>query len=239
MKKVKKTAAIILSMALLFTFLSIPALAANTEGAGIIVNGVDITVDPEEEISRAMAGISDLQMASVISSEAPATISSSNSSDPYNLHNTYTTVRKIETPRTCSASDSNGDIYAKTTVVVLSADKSNSDSKNKDYVTAYATVYWRDNFGMQNDFLGASGGWDRDVDPATGSRPSLSNRKVSIEAYDDASHTETEYFKPLSNTFEYSQSDFEKSAWKLILRTYVTIDSDAVLELAVASSMFT
>ena len=208
---------------------------SNIEGK-IYVDGVDITVDVEEEITRAIEGITDLQ---IPDSKSPIAVVSGEL-DEQCLIETYTTTRMIQAPyNNAYMAGENEPIYATTSVAVLSKDKSDSGSKNKNYVTAYATVYWRDNLGIGNEFLGASGGWDLDTDPSTGRKPSLSNRRVTLEAYLDASNYVDDTFTPSGNTFEYSEDDFDYMGFILSVDTSVKINSDSTLTLHVASGLLT
>lgn len=198
----------------------------------IYVDGVDITVNYNEEISRAIDGKTDLPTS--YSNTPIAVVSGDFEAQSVD---TYTTTRKIQVQ---SIEDSISEpIYATTSVAVLSNEKSDSDSVNAHYVTAYITVYWRDNLGPKNDFLGASGGWDVDVDPNTGKKPSLSNRKVTLNAYYDASNWIRKPFACYSNTFNYSESDFDYSALLLMVETYVDIGADDSLEFSVSSGILT
>lgn len=188
-----------------------------------VVDGVDITIDIEEEISRAKMGITDIDI--------PAPVAISGDIDDVQI---YTTTRKIDQAKSC-----NEQMYATTTVAVmpLSDEKSETNSENDYYVTAYGTLYWRDNLGTKNDFLGASGGWDCDTNPETKKKPTLSGRTVKLEAGTNARDGVKKTFNYSSNSFEIAQSEFNYSKLFLTMRTYVTVDSTKKLELYVSPGL--
>lgn len=223
----KKFLSIVLCLTII---MSLSATAFATESAmqtgQILVDGVDITIDIDEEISRAKKGITDI--------DTPSMMVASSDCDDVQL---YTTTRRIEHPK----SNSGEQLYATTSVAVmpLANEKTDSNSVNANYVTAYGTIYWRDNFGPDNDFLGASGGWDADVNPDTNKKPALSKRSVKLEAGTDARDGVEKTFNFSSNTFEIKESDFDYTRLFLTMRTYVTIDSKNKLTLIVQSSPFT
>lgn len=198
----------------------------------VCVNGVDVTVDIKEEISRAMKGISDLSC-------DPIVIASCDVDEELTVE-TYTTTRKIQMGLTSDIDNSGTSIYATTAVAVASQDKADTGSKYSNYVTAYATIYWTDNFGISNKFLGASGGWDVDVNPNTGVKPTLSNRTITLGAYYQASTSAEKKFTTSSNTFNFSESDFDYYGWMLSVETSVKISGvTKPLELQVASGLLT
>lgn len=188
----------------------------------IVVDGVDITIDIEEEIYRAKMGITDIDM--------PGVLSVLNDCNDVQL---YTTTRKLGNMKS-----GNEQIYATTSVAImpLANEKSNTDSVNDYYVTAYGTLYWRDNFGPQNDFLGASGGWDCDVNPKTNKKPSLSGREVRLEASTSSRDGVSKTFRYSSNTFEIDESDFDYTRLFFAMYTNVTIDSTNELQLLISPS---
>ncbi len=219
-----------LSLIIVFALVMMTATTAfatenNPSSQRIIVDGVDITIDIEEEIYRAKMGITDI--------DTPVAFSVSSNSDDVQL---YTTTRKLG-----HLKNSDEEMYATTSVAVmpLANEKSDSDSHNLHYVTAYGTLYWRDNWGTDNDFLGASGGWDCDTNPETNKKPSLSGRRVKLSAITTARDGVDKTFNVSSNSFEFEESDFDYTRLTLTMRTYVTIDSTNKLQLLVQTSPFT
>lgn len=203
----------------------------------VYFNGTDITVNPEEEISRAIAGISDpVQNIPVI--DISASFEELAATGDFTVSK-YVTTREIQMPTTFSVTNSGEKIYATTGVAVLSNEKTETDSKVQNYVTAYATLYWRDNMGLVNDFLGASGGWDVDRDPTTGKTATLSNRSVNLEWYFDASNRGDKDFSFSTNTFNISESSFDYSAWKFAVHTSAKLSTSTLpLKLSVLTSYF-
>ena len=200
-----------------------PAEMAATDTPQAIVDGIDITVDIEEEIQRAISGITDL--------ESPPNEITINSPEG-TIVETYTTTREIKLPTSTYSSVSKEyttapKIYATTSVALLSTEKTSSDINNKDYVTAYGTIYWRDNAGMFNDFIKASGGWKTDINPNTGKAPTLSKRSVTMRAYLDASNDKYKTFGISSNSWTIYRSSFSYSAWIFHAKMSVTINNSA------------
>ena len=226
----KRFLALVLCVAVLMSFHVVAFATEYTPLEGrIIVDGVDITIDIEEEIYRAKNGITDVDM--------PSMMTISSDSDDLQL---YTTTRKISTAKPL---DNDAQLYATTSVAVMplaSEDKLDTDSINYFHVTAYGTVYWRDNLGINNDFLGASGGWDPDTNPDTGKLPVLSNRQIELRASQFEPKDIVKNFTTTKNTFEISKSQFNyDKMWSYVLTTNVLIDSTNKLRLRVESGFFT
>jgi len=176
----KKFLCAVLSIVCIFTLVS-AAFAAESGASSnrVIYKGVDITVDVEEEIFRAMNGITDVEPLETYSLE------SDGASD-----NTYKTVRKI--------GDIAGDgscVYATTTV------KTSERIDNMDYVTAHGVIYWVDNLGPSNNLVAVSGGWDVDQRP-DGSYPRLSRRYLTVSGGSTA--TNSKYHKRRLDSDRYS-----------------------------------
>lgn len=245
MKRLKFKATSKLAIALVLSLLCLPisAFAAEVETEAhlsnvtdrVYLNGVDITVNPEEEISRAVAGITD-SVLSAPTIDFSTSIQSFSEANELTLVSKHTTTREIEVPNLVSSLKSDEKIYATTNVAVLSNEKSETNSKTQNYVTAYLTLYWRDNVGMRNDFLGASGGWDVDKNPSTGKVATLSNRVVTLQWVFDASNQGSKNFYPSSNTFNIPESSFDYSTLAFILTSTVKINGSSTLKLTVQTS---
>ncbi len=238
----KKTFALLMAASMSFASL-VPAFAAsqNLIQTEILCDDVNIALNVEEEIERAMNGITDIKLPQDNEKDfVKAFIADEygNKADvPVEI---YTTTRKISSLQNVSLEDGNSEIYATTAVAVLaSKDKSDTNSKNKYHVTAYATIYWRDNFGTKNEFLSASGGWDPDVDPDTGRKPSLSNATVTLEGKTDARDQDNKTFQYSTTTFEIPSSSFNFKHTSYILRTSIDVNSKDTLKLIVETGLFT
>lgn len=235
--KVKSVGSFFIAVLFSISFLSVSALATSPSDVNthqkVYFNGTDITVNPEEEISRAIAGISDpVQNAPVI--DISASFEELAATGDFTVSK-YVTTREIQIP----VINSREKIYATTGVAVLSNEKTETDSKVQNYVTAYATLYWQDNPGIVNNFLGASGGWDVDRDPTTGKTATLSNRTVNLEWYYDASHRGDKDFFFSTNTFNISKSSFNFSAFSFAVNTSVKLSTSTLpLKLSVLTSFF-
>lgn len=129
---------------------------------------MDVTVDVEEEIQRAISGITDLPIANTL--ELMTLFMEGNDEI-----DAYTTTRRIDVPNT------NGEVYATITFAIWgSEEKVETGVENSNYVTAYGTLYWIDHLGSENEFIKASGGWNVDVNPSTGKKAMLSNRRIEL-----------------------------------------------------------
>ena len=217
----KKFTSAVLAFAMLISAMVCGASAADApaDDFRIIVDGYDITVDTEEEISRALLGITDLESAPAEVSVTPM--------DGCDVE-VYTTTREIKLPEESSFSvmsdgEPDSKIYATTSVAVLSAEKESSDQETKWNITTTATIYWRDNFGMLNDFLGASGEWIPHEDPDTWQYPTMTNRKVQLEADFDAGNRYRENFNMSSNSWRIRKSEFDCTAWVFFARMSINV----------------
>lgn len=202
-----------------------------------VIDGVDVTVDIDEEINRALNGITDLKVLQKDLNELVSAniIDENGNAAPAEV---YSTTREIKLPKESELTNDSSKIYATTSISTFATNKSDTDSANKYYVTAYGTIYWKDNRGTKNEFISASGGWSTDVDPSTKKKPSLSNILVTMEGYNSASETKIVHFYP-GKTFTLSKSDFNYTYFKFSLHTYVTVNSKHKLELHGSTSMFT
>lgn len=222
----KKILSLLLCGAMAMSF-STNVLAAGEEvlssmdSSPVIINGVDVTVDVEEEMQRAISGITDLPIANT-----PELMTLSMEED--NEVDTYTTTRRIDVP------NANGEVYATTTFAIWgSEEKVETGTKNSNYVTAYGTLYWIDHFGLDNEFVKASGGWNVDVNPSTGKKATLSNRSIRLYGQCSASDRVTKDFKTTSNTFTIDRTMMLDKRQFYSLTTKVTINASTILELRV------
>lgn len=189
----------------------------------VYVNGVDITVNIEEEIERAKNHITDVEIdLDSVPGGIVFTKEAVTGEETACVMETYTTTREISLP------DYGGDnkIYATTNVSVLASDKSDTSTETLYYVTATATIYWRDNLGIYNDFLGASGTWVAATDPSTGRKSTISNRKVKLRGIQFQSSTETKANdEPSINSFTIPASALDDGYWAYEIQTTATITS--------------
>ena len=148
--------------------------------------------------------------------------------------------KELDIPATLSANNT-GKVYATTAVATtaLSEDKSDSNLKNKYFVTAYGTIYWRDNVGPDNEFLGASGGWDRDRDPDTGFLPALSNAKVDMQGQHGAGTYVHKLFYPTTYQFNIDKSQFNYVKYSFWFDSTITVDGSNTLSLHVSTGLLT
>lgn len=107
------------------------------------------------------------------------------------------------------------------------------------YVTAYGTVYWRDNLGVNNEFLGASGGWDSDINPATNKKPTLSNKSATIHGQSYARDYVYKQITPTGMTYSISKSSFNYKRWEFWLTSAVTVNGKDKLNLKVSTRFLT
>lgn len=231
-KHEKEFLAIGLTIGVLMSLLSLPISAMENQTANA---SSWMSIDIEQEINRALNGKTDLALNAAV----PAQAFLVNEDGMKETVEVYTTTRKLENPIMLEASVSEP-VYATTTVAVLamSEDKSDTDSNNDYYVTAYGTIYWRDNFGTDNEFLGALGGWKRDKDPDTGTYPQLTNAKVKLTGITYASDFVAELFYPSSTTYNISASQFEYVRRSYWLDADITVNGSNVLQLRVTTSIF-
>lgn len=224
---------------LLITMMVLPLMtsAALAEGSVDFCDEIYPLVNINDEICRALNSETDLRIANT----GEASIEKSDGSKE--LVKVYTTTRAIEMPMVMTVDDaSNGQIYATTTVATfaLSNEKTDSNSVNDYYVTAYGTVYWRDNLGTVNEFLGASGGWRCDKDPNTDKIPKLSDAKVKMQGQGNARDYISKWFRNLSTTgFTIKESDFDYTRFSFWFDSYVTINGEDTLKLTVGTSILT
>lgn len=161
------------------------------------------SINTEEEINRALNGISDIPVGRLGNSFASFYIDENGNEVPIE---TYVTVRKLS-----GNTRSGGTVYA-VTGVTRGTDKTSSDSYNKYDVTAYGTIYWRDNAFSHNDFLGASGGWDADYGASTG------NRTAKLTGSSSASNYDTDSWS-VGTSFDFDESDFDYSHTSFSMKT--------------------
>lgn len=238
MKKIVSLTLICLMLSAMF----IPAAATEkADTSRIIVDGVDITIDIEDEIRRAMSGITDIEVnPDFFSAELIA-----DEDDVCTSVKTYTTTREITLTTNNNAvcmtdTSTESKIYATTCVSVLANEKNDSNSNIKNGVTAYGTIYWRDNFGLHNDLLGISGGWAAEKDPTTGNAPTIYSRDIRVEWYYDAKHRDNKHYTPSSNSFSYSQSQLGNwVGWRFALDTTAKTTKGLEVTLHVETGIFT
>lgn len=211
----KKFTSAVLAFAMLLSAMVCGASAADApaDDFRVIVDGYDITVDTEEEVSRALLGITDLESAPAEVSVTPI--------DGYDIE-VYTTTREIKLPEETTFSAMSSEepapkIYATTTLAVFAANKESSGEAYKYGIKGTATIYWRDNFGEFNDFLSAYGEWIPD------GQPKIIGRKVQLEAYYDASNRYKEDFSISSNSWNISESEFDCTARTFVARPSISI----------------
>lgn len=228
--KMKKILSLLLCGAMVMS-LSTNVLAAREEelslmdSSPVIINGVDITVDVEEEMQRAISGITDLPTANT-----PEVMMLSMEED--NGVDTYTTTRRIDVPNI------DGEVYATTTFAIWdSEEKVETGTKNSNYVTAYGTLYWIDHFGPENEFVKASGGWSVDVNPSTGKKATLSNRRIELYGQNSVSDRIPKSFKITGNTFTIDRTMMLDKKQTYSLTTKVTINASITLKLMVQTSI--
>lgn len=180
----KRLITLILSLTLLCS-LGLPAVAADVSATG--TNNLYGQIDIDEEIDRAINGITDVESEDIIG-RATATIKGKNGTENVPVPvDVYVTTRRItlDTPIVCATDTQEIEtnvMYATTGVAVLSSSKSVTDSKEKNYVTATVTLYWIDNLGVRNELESVSGGWVSAINPSTGTYPYLTNRSVYLYA---------------------------------------------------------
>lgn len=242
-----------LTVLMLCSMMSVSAFAANINDTEevterVFVNGVDVTINVDEEIARAINGITDINVSDM---DAPLVVAVASTSDNSMPVEVYSTTRKINLPISSTAVATNqsnsvnaeSTIYATTSVALLAAtgeEKSDDNSENERYVTAYGTIYWRDNFGMGNDFLGASGGWKRDINPNTNQYPTLSSEKsILLVGQTDARDRVHEWFYTTGMSFYISEDDFDYTRHLFWFDSTVEIDGEYDFTLNVSTSMFT
>lgn len=233
MMKSKKIFSILFALTLIFSTAT-SAFAASNEAC--IEKNSWIYVNIDEEIERALKDETDLNLN--IPSEA--ILEKADGTDK--LVQVYTTTREIATPNTMTTDSSeHGKVYATTAVaaVTMSEDKSDTDSVNDYYVTAYGTVYWRDNLGVNNEFLGASGGWDSDINPATNKKPTLSNKSATIHGQSYARDYVYKQITPTGMTYSISKSSFNYKRWEFWLTSAVTVNGKDKLNLKVSTGFLT
>ena len=221
-----------LSLVIVFALVMMTATTAFAKDSNADVFSVNV----DEEIYNALNGITDLEVNDP--SFAKAVFEKEDGTQE--ILQVYTTTKELDIPATLSANNT-GKVYATTAVATtaLSEDKSDSNLKNKYFVTAYGTIYWRDNVGPDNEFLGASGGWDRDRDPDTGFLPALSNAKVDMQGQHGAGTYVHKLFYPTTYQFNIDKSQFNYVKYSIWFDSTITVDGSNTLSLHVSTGLLT
>lgn len=196
MKKHKKIGGAFISVVLLFV-LCVSTVAAkdleyldqmNILSENDIYMLVD-SIDLEQEYVRAKMGLSDIPVTEEMIDLCQASITDENGNTEY--LSTVGTIKKLgciqRSKKVC-------DVY---TLTVFSSDtKTDSGSAQKNGTTAYGSLTWIDNFGIENELVSVSGGWT----PGYGEQ--LLDRSVTYGADNDSAKSALKY--PSSNSFSYN-----------------------------------
>ena len=179
-------------------------------------------IDYEQEYLRAKAGLSDLPITKEIMDACEASII--NADGNKQILETYATVKKLG-----QVQRSNGlnNVYSLT---VFSATKTNSGNAQKWDTTAYGTVTWIDNLGMQNEMVNAAGGW------TPGYNDELTDRAVEYGAMTNDENSSAWRY-PAGNSFSYDGNSNMKG-WVIFLDSTVNVKG-SLLRLRVTSSILT
>lgn len=211
----KRLITLILSLTLLCS-LGLPAVAADVSATG--TNNLYGQIDIDEEIDRAINGITDVESEDIIG-RATATIKGKNGTENVPVPvDVYVTTRRItlDTPIVCATDTQEIEtnvMYATTGVAVLSSSKSVTDSKEKNYVTATVTLYWIDNLGVRNELESVSGGWVSAINPSTGTYPYLTNRSVYLYANQSTMSPIDKTITVSGNNFYIDGSNMPSNYW--------------------------
>lgn len=220
MKRRNSAFSAILSLVVALTFpLSAFAYEANDYTSEGIESGM--LIDLNEEICRALDGVTDLE-----TTEFAAYVTASTPVDVYVTTRALTSSQTRSVYSAFGVEDNQSNVYATTSVAVLSSDdneKDVSNSKVKNYVTATITIYWRDNFGLCNDFLGASGGWTLAKNPNTNTYPYLADRSVYLYATQSTCSPFGKSYSISSNSFYIEADKMPANYWAYSITSTVTI----------------
>ena len=93
--------------------------------------------------------------------------------------------------------------------------------------------------GVNNEFLGASGGWDSDINPATNKKPTLSNKSATIHGQSYARDYVYKQITPTGMTYSISKSSFNYKRWEFWLTSAVTVNGKDKLNLKVSTGFLT
>ena len=179
------------------------------------------SISLETEVYNAVNGISDIPITPAMLDGVSATITDKNGNLIEDV-DVDMTVRQL-------SSRSLGTTYVAT--YVARANKTDSDTTEKDGVIATATVTWNDILGTTNELISVSGGWDVNGDSLTG-------RKVEYGSKSLTGETNPHSQKVYSNNFFFSPDDV--TGYTLYVKTTATISStDNVITLYVESKITT
>lgn len=220
MKRKNSALSIILALVVALTFpVSSFAYEANEDTLADIESGM--LIDLNEEINRALDGITDLE-----TTEFAASVAASIPVDVYVTTRALTSSQTRSVYSAFGSEDNQSNVYATTSVAVLSSDdneKEVTDSEAKKYVTATITIYWRDNAGLCNDFLGASGGWTIAKNPTTNTYPYLADRGVYLRATQATQSSFGESYAISNDTFYIDADKMPVGYWSYSITSTVTI----------------
>lgn len=233
MKGMKKVVRSVISVTMLFvlSFSTVKAEASlsqkNVSGLQLVSEDkiVELTnaLNYQREYTRATAGLSDIPVTKEVLDACEASITDSNGNKE-NL-TVYATVKKLGQVQ---HSKSISNIY---TLSVFASTKTDSGSGQKYQTTAYGSVTWIDNFGLQNKLVSVAGGW------MPGNNNQLLNRVVSYGA--QTNNPDSSVSVALSeneNSYSYAATE-SMQGWVLFCDSNVKVDG-ADLRLRVISSIF-
>lgn len=174
----KKFISLLLALALVSS-LSITAFARETE-TGAVSESWE-TLDIDEEIDRALNGVTDVTIPADMQGVASAYVADVDGNKLDVPVDVYVTTRKLETPKSglekAGVDVQEEVVYATTAVAVMATDKMDTSTGRKANVRGSLSILWTDVFGVQNNFRGLSGGWTID----SGTTATLSNRMFSLK----------------------------------------------------------
>lgn len=180
------------------------------------------TIDYEQEYLRANAGLSDIPVTKEMLSLCEASITDSDGNEQ--ILDTYATVKRLGQVQ---RSNGLGNVYSLT---IFSATKTDSGTAQKSNTTAYGTVTWIDNLGLENKMVNASGGWN------SGYNDQLLNRAVEYGAMTNNNNSSA-FRNPSGNQFSYDGNSNMKGL-VIFLDSTVNVNG-SMLRLRVTGSILT
>lgn len=201
-------------------------------------------IDIETEITRALKGETDLPTNQAHCTVNAFTVDQYGNKQGVDV-DVYVTTRKLTQANDASAYAVNrpeSATYATTAVAVLSSkDKSDSNITTMEYVTATMTLFWRDVFGIDNEFMGLSGSWTIATNPVTHKKATLSQRAVTLRGYGLTSNSygSVHRIRPTTNLFEISDQEYADGYFGYEARSEVKINGTEWLVLEVSTGSVT
>ena len=211
MKKYRALYAIC-SLVLSFCMLPIGADAASTrvlseEDVCTLANSINI----EQEYERAQAGISDIPVTKEMLSLNEAVLTDENGNEE--------SLPVIGTVRKLGQVQRSNKLYNVYTITAFASSvKTDTDSETLHNTTAFGSITWIDNTGINNELVSVSGGW------TTGGTDQLSGRSVEYGADNNDDKSAFYELGDGVNSFSYSGTD-KMVGWVMYLDTYVNVNS--------------